>query len=164
MDVAADEDLADVFDTLIGILHKGCDADVLDVFVSMDLTLTQVRVVFMLAMHGSELPINVVAERLNVSVATAGRTVDRLVTLGMVDRREDPDDRRSKLVSLTAEGVRLADTQREGMRERIRTFSRALPADVADGLREAVAAAIAATPEHLRAGAACSPDQVRTCS
>ncbi|QDQ96558.1 MarR family winged helix-turn-helix transcriptional regulator [Tomitella fengzijianii] len=164
MTATSEDGLAEVFDQLIGAIHKGSDSDVLDEFVRMDLTLTQVRVVIMLAVHGNELPINEVADCLKVSVATAGRTVDRLVTLGLAERREDPDDRRSKLVSLTSEGQRLADLQREGMRDHIRAFSRELPDEVAVHLRDAIAAALDAIPEHLRAGATCSLNNVRTSS
>ncbi len=164
MTVTEKADLAEVFDEFFTVLHKGCDSEVLDVFVEMDLSLTQARVVFLLAEHGTELPVGEAADHLGVSVATAGRAVDRLVSLGMVDRREDPDDRRSKLVSLTAEGRRLADTQRAGMREKVRTFSDALPADVACALHEAMTAALECIPDHQRAGASCAHNEVRTSS
>ena len=54
---------------------------------------------------------NEIAQQVNLSLAAAGRTVDKLVGTGLVDRREDIADRRVKRVSLTAEGTRVVDSQ-----------------------------------------------------
>ncbi len=40
--------------------------------------------------------------------STVSRTIDGLVTLGFVDRRENPENRRSQLLELTARGVQAA--------------------------------------------------------
>ncbi len=153
-----------MFDEFFAAMHKGCSGKVLDAFVDMDLTFTQARLVFTLAQHGTALPVGEVAGHLGVSVATAGRAVDRLVCLDMVDRREDPDDRRSKLVSLTVKGRALADTQRAAMRTQLRTFCQALPPSIAAALREAMASAVDSIPESLRAGTGCAHNDVRTLS
>jgi DNA-binding MarR family transcriptional regulator len=134
--------LAEVVERFLLALKEQFDSQELDALAEMDLTLTQARVLFTIAVGGETLPINVVAERLNLSTATAGRCVERLVTLGLVDRREDPTDRRSKLVSLTAAGEDLAETKHEQGRAQIRTFSASLPCHVADRLQEAMTAAI----------------------
>ncbi|MDN5759016.1 MAG: MarR family winged helix-turn-helix transcriptional regulator [Tomitella sp.] len=165
MEITTGDRLVEVIDEFLGTLHHGSDSAVLDVFVDLELTLTQLRVIFMLAMRDEEVPINEVADHLKISVATAGRTVERLMGVGIVDRREDPDDRRSKLVSLTDEGRSLADTQREQMREQIRSFNRVLPTDVAEELQAALQRALDVIPPHFRAGAACTTrNQVRTFS
>ncbi|MFC0007893.1 MarR family winged helix-turn-helix transcriptional regulator [Micromonospora siamensis] len=44
-------------------------------------------------------------QRLGVSKQAAGKTVDRLVALGYLERGDDPADARRKLVRLTARGV-----------------------------------------------------------
>lgn len=146
--------LAEVIDEFLTAIRKGTETSAFDVFTEMDLTLTQLRTVFLLAEADADLSINEIADRVHTSVATAGRTVDRLTRLELVDRREDPEDRRSKLVSLTSEGKKLTDIQIEGVRRRIRSFSDALPADVADRLRSAMLAALDATPSRLRGGSA----------
>lgn len=46
-----------------------------------------------------------VGRRLGVSKQAAGKTVDRLHALGYVERFDDPDDARRKLVRLTPRGV-----------------------------------------------------------
>ncbi|AYF30371.1 MarR family transcriptional regulator [Micromonospora tulbaghiae] len=43
-------------------------------------------------------------QRLGVSKQAAGKTVDRLVALGYLDRVDDPADARRKLVRMTAKG------------------------------------------------------------
>jgi DNA-binding MarR family transcriptional regulator len=45
-----------------------------------------------------------VAEHLGVNTSTASRSCDRLVVEGLVDRRDDPDDRRNIALTLTKEG------------------------------------------------------------
>ncbi|SBT53872.1 MarR family winged helix-turn-helix transcriptional regulator [Micromonospora narathiwatensis] len=44
-------------------------------------------------------------QRLGVSKQAAGKTVDRLVTLGYLERADDPADARRKLVRLTDRGL-----------------------------------------------------------
>lgn len=46
-----------------------------------------------------------VGRRLGVSKQAAGKTVERLVAMGYVERVDDPRDARSKLVRLTPRGV-----------------------------------------------------------
>src|SRR5689334_24560326 len=56
------------------------------------------RVLVMVQAHGA-LNMSAVAEGLGVNASTASRTCDRLVTAGLLDRRDDVEDRRH--VSLT---------------------------------------------------------------
>jgi len=49
---------------------------------------------------------NHLADELGVEGPSLVRLLDRLVEDGLVERREDPADRRAKLVTLTAEGQR----------------------------------------------------------
>ncbi|MGW5868779.1 MarR family winged helix-turn-helix transcriptional regulator [Streptomyces sp. NPDC055239] len=46
-----------------------------------------------------------VGRRLGVSKQAAGKTVDRLITLGYAERTDDPADARRKLVRLTPHGI-----------------------------------------------------------
>lgn len=56
---------------------------------------------------GGGLALSVLRERLVMHPATLGQLLDRLATRGLVDVSPDPDDRRRRLVILTAEGERL---------------------------------------------------------
>lgn len=46
-----------------------------------------------------------IGRRLGVSKQAAGKTIDRLEALGYVERADDPDDARRKLVRLTPRGL-----------------------------------------------------------
>jgi DNA-binding MarR family transcriptional regulator len=47
------------------------------------------------------------SEHLGVSSAAASQMLERLVDEGMIQRSEDPDDRRMKMITLTEEGSRV---------------------------------------------------------
>ncbi|MFF7336829.1 MarR family winged helix-turn-helix transcriptional regulator [Streptomyces sp. NPDC008163] len=55
-----------------------------------------------------------IGRRLGVSKQAAGKTVDRLESLGYVERADDPADGRRKLVLLTARGVDVLRRSAEG--------------------------------------------------
>jgi DNA-binding MarR family transcriptional regulator len=69
-------------------------------------TLPQLRVLVMV-MEGGPLNMLSVAEGLGVNPSNASRTCDRLVRGGLLDRREDPSDRRNVALTLTPAGRRL---------------------------------------------------------
>ncbi|WP_132993006.1 MarR family winged helix-turn-helix transcriptional regulator [Gordonia zhaorongruii] len=82
-----------------------------DNLAATDLTLSQLRMLLVLH-HGDEpMSVNALAEAVGLSLAAAGRGADRLVGLELVDRREDPADRRVKRLSLTDQGQALLDDQ-----------------------------------------------------
>jgi DNA-binding MarR family transcriptional regulator len=76
--------------------------DAYAVFEELDLTLTQVKALNALA--SSELTVKELAEQLGLSLPGASRAVDALVSRDLVDRREDPDDRRQKRLLATDAG------------------------------------------------------------
>jgi MarR family transcriptional regulator, transcriptional regulator for hemolysin len=89
----------------------------------------------------------VLAEQLGVEPSTLVRVTDHLIEVGLVERHEDPNDRRAKTLTLTDEGARRA----AGMEEALLPFRRKLFADIAkedidaclrvlDGLSSAIAA------------------------
>ena len=55
------------------------------------------------------LPMRVLGSRLQVHQTSVTNAVDRLEAAGLVVRRPHPDDRRSTLVEITAEGTALAE-------------------------------------------------------
>ncbi|MFC0448668.1 MarR family winged helix-turn-helix transcriptional regulator [Rhodococcus jostii] len=103
------------------------ESESMDNLIELDLTFSQVRMLFALAQHGEPLPINEVAERLRLSVAAAGRNVDQLVKLGLVVRREDERDRRVKRVSLSEAGHKVANQHIECKRDQLRRFAWRVP-------------------------------------
>ena len=79
------------------------DPNRLEVWEELGLTMSQLRVLFMLnAIPGA--PAGIVAEHLKVRPSTATGVVDRLVKQDLVQRRRDADDRRRVRVYLTERG------------------------------------------------------------
>jgi DNA-binding MarR family transcriptional regulator len=73
------------------------------------LTFTQVKCLHLLGDTDEPLPINALSERLGLSGPAISRAVDGLVQRGEVKRTEDPRDRRSKLLTVSARGRRTID-------------------------------------------------------
>ncbi|MEV7234693.1 MarR family transcriptional regulator [Streptomyces sp. NPDC051020] len=70
-----------------------------------------------------------IGRRLGVSKQAAGKTVDRLEGLGYVERVDDPQDGRRKLVRVTPRGVDVLVRSAEGFDRLHAAWSRALGAD-----------------------------------
>ena len=58
-----------------------------------------------------------ISERFDVSAAAASQLVDKLVQAGYIERTEDPNDRRAKLLDLSPKGKQLVE---QGINERYR--------------------------------------------
>ena len=61
-------------------------------------------------LHKGPQPVNVIGPRVDLTPGSISVAVDRLYGRGLVSRTEDPDDRRVRLVDLTAEGRQLIET------------------------------------------------------
>jgi DNA-binding MarR family transcriptional regulator len=70
---------------------------------ALNVTLPEIVVLRLVARR----PCNVaeIAQCIALSPSAASRAVDRLVEDGLIDRREDPDDRRNKRLTLTSAGA-----------------------------------------------------------
>lgn len=103
------------------------EGEAMDNLVAMDLSFTQVRALFVLAQGGEPMAIHEVAERLGLSVAATGRSVDQMVNQDLLERREDPRDRRIKRISLSEAGRTIASGHLETKRAELRAFAARLP-------------------------------------
>ena len=74
-----------------------------DEWLGLDFTMAQLKALFALQ-HSGEIPVGGLAERVRVGLPAASIMVEKLVQLGLVARREDPQDRRRTLIALTPEG------------------------------------------------------------
>lgn len=107
---------------LVGISARSL-ADVEDA-----VTLTQFRTLVVLSAHGPTALVGLAA-RLGVNASTAQRSVDRLVSAGLVDRRENPEDRRELVIELTAAGTSLIAAVTARRRMAIGEIVAAMPSD-----------------------------------
>ncbi|MGB8644345.1 MAG: MarR family transcriptional regulator [Anaerolineae bacterium] len=87
----------------------------------LDLTMGQVKVLFALC-HTGPTSMGGVADKLQIGLPAASVLVDKMVQTQLVERHEDPEDRRRTLVRLTAQGDKLAQHLREGRRELMRDW------------------------------------------
>lgn len=136
------------------------ESDGMDALIELDLSFSQARTLFCLAHNNDEMPIHAIGGRLNLSDAAAGRNVEQLVKLDLVERRESDEDRRVKLISLTPAGQKIAGQHFESKRASILTFTQKLPAEQREQLYEALAPILAG--EALRP-APQGPDSKENC-
>jgi MarR family transcriptional regulator, organic hydroperoxide resistance regulator len=78
---------------------------------------------------GVELPMSAVAERLFCDASNVTGMVDRLEARGLLERRDDPRDRRVKLIALTDEGAVLRERVLERLYEPPEAIARMSRAD-----------------------------------
>jgi DNA-binding MarR family transcriptional regulator len=105
------------------ILKRLGEVRAIQVAAGLDLPFSQLCVLVSLEISEHEPAVHELAEMLGLSVAATGRAVDTLVRAGMVQRREDPHDRRVKRVSLAAEGLRLIERLTQVQIEGLRAFA-----------------------------------------
>jgi len=67
------------------------------------LSFSQVNVLMRLA-HEGKGGVSRIGEEMGVTNAAASQAIDRLVQMGLVERTEDPKDRRAKRLALTTKG------------------------------------------------------------
>lgn len=80
-----------------------------------DLSRSQVSALMMIN-HRKNCQVTMIGEDLGISTPAASQLVDRLVQLDMVEREEDPDDRRVKILALSKKGRELIH---EGFKARL---------------------------------------------
>lgn len=135
---AQPDDLFGVLVEFVKRLMSSGESDGLDALAESDLSFSQARTLFLLTKAAQPLPINSIADALGLSMAAAGRNVDQLVGLSMVERRESPSDRRVKLVSLTPLGEELTAQHIHAKHESLRAFTHALSPEQRDLLHRAL--------------------------
>ncbi len=105
---ATDDALSLLVEQLMGLLHRRMAGETLSVMHEAGLTLPQMVALHSLKHAGAQ-SINSLAEQLNLSTSAVSHLVDRLVDRELVDRAEDPEDRRQKRVGLTPAGTALLE-------------------------------------------------------
>ena len=108
----------------------------------LQLSFTQIKAAQILAEADEPVSLGAIGERLALSLPAVSRAVDGLVKRGLCTRTEDPADRRSKSILITARGRRLYEQVHEIRIAGIRNFVEELdPAErdaLLDGLRPIV--------------------------
>jgi DNA-binding MarR family transcriptional regulator len=132
-------------------LIKDSQTEVMAVTAEFDLTMSQLRMLFVLDKARADLAVNEVADQVSLSMAAAGRAVDGLVRGGLLSRREDPIDRRIKRIGLTDAGKRAIEQIGAARRHSVERFVDALNKTERAALTAAVATLGALTRKHFSA-------------
>lgn len=93
-----------------------------------DLTFTQLRALSVLARR-QRARMSDLAEALAMSLASCSALVDRMAQRGFVERRSDPEDRRTVLVELSRRGRHLVDLVERGSSEHLGRMIEQMTAD-----------------------------------
>ncbi|KLL96274.1 MarR family transcriptional regulator [Rhodococcus sp. IITR03] len=99
-------------------------------------SIPQLRVLVLVGTRGP-LSLAVVADELGVDPSNASRTVDKLIKLGLLDRRDAPEDRRKLALTLTPSGTDLVQTVTDHRRDAIAAVLKRLSASQRDDLAAA---------------------------
>ena len=97
--------VGDVIELLQELLHAVLAASV-PAWVHLQLTLPQLRTLFIIAHHKTSSVVQI-SKHLGVGEPTASHQIDILVRSGLVDRSEDPADRRRAIIRLSTGGEEL---------------------------------------------------------
>jgi len=124
---------------------KGEQDTLLQVIADLELTIPQMRGMFILGGSEEGLTLTELAPRMGLSIAAGGRAIDGLARLDLVSRHEDSHDRRVKRLAVTEAGrdalARIAQARREDMRRYAATLGERERAVLADALETVFAAA-----------------------
>jgi DNA-binding MarR family transcriptional regulator len=101
---SSSEELARELYTFLAYLLSTSTPDFFRALSEADVTLTQVKLLHLLAGTESELSLKDIAEEMSFSLAGVSRSIEALHQRGLVERREDEKDRRMKRVRIASEG------------------------------------------------------------
>jgi DNA-binding MarR family transcriptional regulator len=138
---------------VIGKVHKKATTSA---WMALHLTLPQFKMLVVVSQVETS-TIGCIAEQLGIGEPTASYLVDRLVQAGLVERSEDPADRRRAMIRLSAEGRTLLDKligPRNWLDDQLRNLD---PEDLS-ALRRGLRAVVATLEPHddkTKEGKAC---------
>lgn len=130
-------------------LMKGSQVEVMAATAEFELTMAQLRMLFVLEHAGRDMAVNELAEQVGLSMAATGRAVDIVVRTGLLSRREDESDRRIKRIGLTTSGRAAIVQIGQARRRAVEAFVVRLDTDERTALKAAVATLGALTSRHL---------------
>jgi DNA-binding MarR family transcriptional regulator len=138
------EELASELHALWVHLMKGQSKTMFALLDELDLSMSHVKALGVLADCGCELSVKEVSEELGLSLPGGSRTVDALLRRGYLERREDDTDRRMKRIGITGSGRDVARRILEARLEGLEQFTASLTPEQ----RIRLMAALADLPHH----------------
>ncbi len=160
MVTAAQRTAADALQEWIEAFMRHSTRDIQSVARETGLSLSQVHTLFRLHFR-SACPVTDLGESLDLTKAAASHLAQRLVEMKLLERVEDPTDRRVRLLTLSPDGQRLVrrmlDARRDWIRRLTSTLTPEQQAEVVRSLGYLIGAAQTLTedprtPDPRRAG------------
>lgn len=111
-------------------------------WLNVEITIPQLKALFAVASCSAVdvTTVGALAERLDIGLSAASHLVERLVQNGLVERSDDPQNRRRTLIELTPRGRELMSRLLEGDRSRMRVWLSCLDTPRLEGLCEGLRA------------------------
>ena len=135
--VATPQQVAELLAAVVTHVNGTAQPDMFRLLSELEISFTQMKALFVLD-RSPELAVKDLAERLSMSIAAMSRSIDGLVKLGYVGRRESDEDRRSRLVTLLPHGREALARVSEARNAVIAAFAATLPDDERTALRDAL--------------------------
>ncbi len=107
-------------------------------FAELDITMTQAKVLYVVIAAG-RLRMSGLAAQLGIGTSSASELVDRLVELRLLERGNDPDDRRQVVITATPEAHALLERFRELNQHQLRGLLGTLDPDELACVDESIA-------------------------
>ncbi|MET0850137.1 MAG: MarR family transcriptional regulator [Candidatus Rokuibacteriota bacterium] len=135
--VADPQQVAELLAAVVTHVNGTAQPDMFRLLSELEISFTQMKVLFVLE-RSPELALTDLAGRLAMSLPAMSRSIDGLVKLGYVGRRESDEDRRSRLVTLLPHGREALARVSEARNAVIAAFAATLPDDERTALRDAL--------------------------
>jgi DNA-binding MarR family transcriptional regulator len=110
---ATDQDLSRQLGAFVGYLMQTYGRDLIHLAHDFDLSFSQMKALHALAGEPEAVSVKTLGEKLGLSLAAMSRAAEELVQRGLVNRTENPADRRIKRLCLTDDGRDLVRRMRE---------------------------------------------------
>jgi len=135
---SAPEELTQDLSIVVRHLLTHTGRDFFEAVDDLRLSFTQIKAAQLLAEAEKPLSLGAIGDHLALSLPAVSRAVDGLVKRGLCTRAEDPADRRSKRIVITARGRRLYERLHEIRVIGIREWAEGLDPDQRDALLTAL--------------------------
>jgi DNA-binding MarR family transcriptional regulator len=132
---------------LASFLMRSSNVGTFNKVAELDLSFTQIKALCAMDLDASEPSLKELAESMKVSLPAMSRAVDGLYVRGLVDRCEDPEDRRMKRIHPTEAGLAVSGTLNAARLIGMREFLTSLGEEQAEALGHALELIIAERPE-----------------
>jgi len=123
---------------LASYLMRSTNLGAFNTIAALELSFTQIKALCAMDADGEDRSVKALAESMKVSLPAMSRAIDGLFERGLVDRQEDPVDRRMKRLRLTESGRAITSSLNETRLATMQEFLTSLSDEEARALTQAL--------------------------